>query len=160
MSKYLLFLFFFFLFMPYVELLFFHSEACVWFFSFSFFNLLLVFGVESFILSILSFILGALCQQFFFLFPASSVPHFFLSLELSFFLSVVSFVLGPCVNIFFFFLFLFFGCRIFLVFGVEFFFLFFVVSFAFSLSPLTLTSRPKLIPNCSWPFLWSRGPRF
>ena len=41
------------------------------------------------------------------------------------------------------------------------FFLFSVVSFAFSLSPsLTWTSRPKLIPNCSWPFLWSCEPRF
>ena len=110
MSKYLLFLFFSFhalcrtFFFLFVLRLMSGSFLFLFFFSF---NLLLVFGIESFILSILSFVLGALHWHFFF--PAPEVPHFFLSLELSFFfLSIISFSLGPCVNIL-------------LAFGVEFF---------------------------------------
>ena len=138
MSKFLLFLFF--LCMPCVELFFlFRSEACVRFFSFSFFLLTCCLSLElSFFLFVLSFVLGALRRHFFFLFPTPGVPHFFLSLELSFFFFPSFLSSWGHMSTFFSFFFLLLECRIFLVFGVNcFFFFFFVVSFAFSLSPLS-----------------------
>ena len=121
MSKYLLFLFFFF---SYLLLDFFGSNfsfffalcrtffssfwglCLVLFFFFFSFNLLLVFGVEILFLSVLSFVLGPcvdifLSSSFFLLLRC----RIFFSCPWSWvlFLSVVSFVLGPCVDIFFFF---------------------------------------------------------